>query len=51
MPKFCYGWLATLPADYVEERHVVFCWACAPSSPSTATTAAHSRNRMMCLKT
>jgi hypothetical protein len=23
VPKFCYGWLATLPADYVEERHVV----------------------------
>lgn len=23
VPRLCYGWLATLPADYVGQRHVV----------------------------
>ena len=23
IPRFCYGWLVTLPADYVGERHIV----------------------------
>ena len=23
VPRLCHGWLATLPADYVGERHIV----------------------------